>query len=555
MSFDVKHITYRYTPKGKTVLDDVTFTIGEGQITAVVGPSGSGKTTLVNVLSGVIPALEQNGVLEGELDFGSDALVSVVSQTPEDQLFGYGVEDAIAFGVENMGISSEEISDRIEYVLDLLNLQYLRKRSVAALSGGQRQAVCIASVLAMKPDILIMDEPVSSLDPNGKNMVRGILNQLKADGTTVLIVDNNLDWSAGIVDKVMGLDNGKIVFDGLRDDFFKDFPLQETLGVTIPQEVEIYRALSSLTDDIGMFYNMRGAERELDKIFEKRAVELTDDSETADDPYITVHQLNKFFEDGYHALKDINAAFPKGKVVAIMGQNGSGKTTLVKHLNGIYKPTTGDVRFMGESILKKTVAQISRNIILVFQHPEHMLFEQTVRAEISFCAKMHGLEFSPEKVDEVLKKYDLYDDAETFPVNLSMGKKHLLTILSVLFSSSDVIILDEPTLGMDLLIKNQLEDIIRGLRDAGKTVIIISHEIPLVFRNADEAIILNKSEKIYYGTIKDLALRDDIFEFINISLPPVVQLSKRYNFDKVCFNVEEFKEEAQKLLGKRGEEE
>ncbi len=214
MSFDVKHITYRYTPKGKTVLDDVTFTIGEGQITAVVGPSGSGKTTLVNVLSGVIPALEQNGVLEGELDFGSDALVSVVSQTPEDQLFGYGVEDAIAFGVENMGISSEEISDRIEYVLDLLNLQYLRKRSVAALSGGQRQAVCIASVLAMKPDILIMDEPVSSLDPNGKNMVRGILNQLKADGTTVLIVDNNLDWSAGIVDKVMGLDNGKIVFDG-----------------------------------------------------------------------------------------------------------------------------------------------------------------------------------------------------------------------------------------------------------------------------------------------------------------------------------------------------
>ena len=516
MSYSIKNIKYRYSEEGPVVIDDISLDIQESAVTAVVGPSGSGKTTIVKILSGVIPRLEQNGILEGELDFGESALVSVVSQNPEDQLFGYGVEDAIAFGLENMGVPSEQIAERIEYVLDLLNLQYLRNRSVAALSGGQRQAVCIASVLAMNPDILIMDEPVSSLDPNGKAMVRNILNQLKADGTTVLIVDNNLDWSAGVVDKVVGLDHGRVVFDGTRDEFFNDFELQETLGVTIPQEADIFRALAKKHDNISMFFNMKGAIKELDKHFEVVTKGPEEPSAADADSFLTVHQLNKIFEDGYHALKDINAAFHKGRVIAIMGQNGSGKTTLVKHLNGLYKPTTGDVRYMGETILHKSVAQISRNIILVFQHPEHMLFEQTVAKEVSFCARMHGLEFPEEEIMNVLDKYGMKDDAEVFPVNLSMGKKHLLTILSVLFSSSDVIILDEPTLGMDLNIKNQLEDIVHSLKDAGKTVIMISHEIPLVFKLADEAIILNKSEKVYEGSMKDLAYRDDIFEFINI---------------------------------------
>ena len=205
MNYRIQNITYQYAPDGKEVLKDVSLEIRRSAVTAVVGPSGCGKTTLVDILSGVIPKLENNGVLQGELELGENALVSVVSQSPENQLFGYGVEDAIAFGMENMGLPAEEIADRMEYVLDLLNLQYLRKRSVAALSGGQRQSVCIASVLAMHPDILIMDEPVSSLDPNGKKMVQNVLNQLRADGTTVLIADNNLEWSAGIVDRVVGL--------------------------------------------------------------------------------------------------------------------------------------------------------------------------------------------------------------------------------------------------------------------------------------------------------------------------------------------------------------
>lgn len=540
MDYVVNDISYKYTPDGKEVLKKVSFTIEKGKVTAIVGPSGCGKSTLVQIFSKVIPKLIGNGELQGTFDVPEGTFVSVVSQSPENQLFGYGVEDAIAFGMENLGLPQEEIMERMEYVLDLLNLQYLRNRSVANLSGGQRQAVCIASVLAMEPDILIMDEPVSSLDPNGKKMVQSILGQLSINGNTTVLVDNNLVWSAGIVDHVIGLLDGEVVFDGSRDDFFRDFELQERLGVIIPQEVEIYRELSRHFPGLDLFYTVEEGRKQIEKLICSKEFTNTEVSEEEKEPIITVHNLGKTFSDGFHALIDVNANVAKGKVVAILGQNGSGKTTFVKHLNGLYKPTEGDVRYRGESIIHKTVAKISKNIILVFQHPEHMLFEETVERELTFCARMQQVDFSEEQITEVLKAYHLEEERETFPLNLSMGKKHMLTILSVLFSSADVIVLDEPTLGMDGFLIKELADMIKRLSGEGKTVIMISHEIPLVFKTVDEAIILNQVEKIFEGSKDALARRDDIFENINIQLPPVVQLSKELGLDEICYNVEDF---------------
>ena len=540
MDYVVNDISYKYTPDGKEVLKKVSFTIEKGKVTAIVGPSGCGKSTLVQIFSKVIPKLIGNGELQGTFDVPEGTFVSVVSQSPENQLFGYGVEDAIAFGMENLGLPQEEIMERMEYVLDLLNLQYLRNRSVANLSGGQRQAVCIASVLAMEPDILIMDEPVSSLDPNGKKMVQSILGQLSINGNTTVLVDNTLVWSAGIVDHVIGLLDGELVFAGSREDFFRDFELQERLGVIIPQEVEIYRELSRHFPGLDLFYTGEEGRKQIEKLICSKEFTNTEVSEEEKEPIITVHNLGKTFSDGFHALIDVNANVAKGKVVAILGQNGSGKTTFVKHLNGLYKPTEGDVRYRGESIIHKTVAKISKNIILVFQHPEHMLFEETVERELTFCARMQQVDFSEEQITEVLKAYHLEEERETFPLNLSMGKKHMLTILSVLFSSADVIVLDEPTLGMDGFLIKELADMIKRLSGEGKTVIMISHEIPLVFKTVDEAIILNQGEKIFEGSKDALARRDDIFENINIQLPPVVQLSKELGLDEICYNVEDF---------------
>ena len=550
MDYRVNNISYKYTKDGEEVLKNVSFSIEKGKVTAIVGPSGCGKSTLVQIFSQVIPKLINNGELEGSFDVPKDTFVSVVSQNPENQLFGYGVEDAIAFGLENIGMPQEEIVERMEYVLDLLNLQYLRKRSVDNLSGGQRQSVCIASVLAMKPDILIMDEPVSSLDPNGKKMVQDILGQLSNSGNTTVLVDNNLVWSAGIVDHVIGLLEGEVVFDGSRDEFFKNFELQEKLGVILPQEVELYRGLSKQFQDIDLFYTVDEAFAQLQGKVKKKEILQKEALQEEMKPIITVQQLVKQFNDGFTALDHVDAQLPKGKVIAILGQNGSGKTTFVRHLNGLHKPTSGEVLYKGASILGKTVAQISKNIILVFQHPEHMLFEETVEKELTFCARMQEVPFSEEHITEVLEHYHLEKERETFPLNLSMGKKHMLTILSVLFSSADVIILDEPTLGMDGFLIEDLEKMIADLKAAGKTIIMISHEIPLVFRVSDYAVILNKGEKLFEGTKEKLVEREDIFEEINIMLPPVVQLSKKLGLDEVVFQVDDF---MKKVLEQRNE--
>lgn len=540
MEYKVNNISYKYTTDGPQVLKNVSFSIEQGKVTAIVGPSGCGKSTLVQIFSQVIPKLIGNGELEGSFDVPEGTFVSVVSQNPENQLFGYGVEDAIAFGLENIGMPQAEIVDRMEYVLDLLKLQYLRKRSVDNLSGGQRQSVCIASVLAMKPDILIMDEPVSSLDPNGKKMVQDILGELRDSGNTTVIVDNNLVWSAGIVDHVVGILDGEVVFDGSRDEFFQNFELQEKLGVILPQEVEIYRALSAKVPDVKMFYNMDRARAELaGRTTAKTRAEKEAAAESFN-PVISVKDLVKQFSDGFIGLKQVNAQVPEGKIVAILGQNGSGKTTFVKHLNGLYKPTSGEVDYRGESILGKSVAQISKNIILVFQHPEHMLFEETVEKELTFCARMQGVDFTEENITEILTRYHLEKEKENFPLNLSMGQKHMLTILSVLLSSADVILLDEPTLGMDGFLIGDLEKMVLELKKAGKTIIMISHEIPFVFRLADYTVILNHGEKVFEGTKEELVEREDIFDKINIEFPPVVRLSKELGLDEIVFDVDDF---------------
>ncbi len=546
MSFAVNQIRYQYSAEHEPILDDVSFTIEPGQVTAIVGPSGCGKSTLVSILSGVIPHLISGGVISGSLDVRENALISVVSQSPENQLFGYGVEDAICFGIENLGLDSESISERVEYVLDLLNIQHLRKRSVATLSGGQRQAVCIASVLAMQPDILIMDEPVSSLDPNGKRMIQTVLGSLKATGQTIIIVDNNLEWSAEIVEHVIGLLDGKVVFDGDRDTFFADEVLQQKLCVTIPQEIELYQALAGSLPGLDRFRTLAEAQQKLGRFLtpaapESDALPSEDAVKQPDaDVILTARGLSKTFRDGFRALIDVDADFSKGKVVAILGQNGSGKTTLVKHLNGLYRPDKGTISYRGQSTAGKSVARISKDIILVFQNPELMLFEETVLSELTFCARAQKIDYDEAAALEVLHRYDLLEHKDELPVNLAMGQKHLLTILSVLFSSAEVVILDEPTLGMDLRQKQQLTDIITHLKEAGKTVIVISHEIPLVFQISDEIIVLNEGVKLMHGTRQVLATCDELFARININLPPVVQLAKYFGLPSDCCDVPAF---------------
>lgn len=538
----VNHISYSYGKNHEyDILHDVHFRIYKGKITAVVGPSGSGKTTLLEVMTKVIPKLISNGALTGGFDIDENHLISAVSQVPENQLFGYSVEDAIAFGIENMGLPPQEISARMEHVLKLLRIEALRRKSIDALSGGQKQAVCIASVLAMSPDILVMDEPVSSLDPDGKNLIHDVLKSMKAEGNATVVFDNNLAWLADIADYVIGLKDGRIVFNGTTEEFFNNFAAQDELGVIIPQELALYRELKNKFSSLHMFYTLDDALKELadrDLIFQKKNEVASIEEEN--NTIISVKNLTKIFDKNFSALKNVEVSFEEGKITTILGQNGSGKTTLVKHLNGLLRPTEGDVLFKDTSILERSVAQISEDIILVFQHPEHMLFEDTVEEELTFCSRIKNIPVDKEEVDQVLKKYDLYEYQDEFPLNLSMGQKHMLTILSVLLSPAKVVILDEPTLGMDSFLISRLKEIILDLKRSGKTVILISHEIPFVFEITDNIILLNYGDKLFSGTKRVACQCRKLFESVNIHMPPVTELAFRMGMEDVPFSVQEF---------------
>lgn len=504
-------ITYKYGENAPLALDDINFSIQKGKVTAIVGPSGCGKTTLVEIFSGVIPKLIGNGVLSGSFDIPDDALVSVVSQNPENQLFGYGVEDAIAFGLENIGMPQEQISERMEYVLDLLNLQYLRKRSVSNLSGGQRQAVCIASVLAMSPDILIMDEPVSSLDPNGKALVRSILVQLSADNNTVVVVDNNLSWSAGIVDHVIGLLDGKVVFDGDRDTFFRDFELQKKLGVIIPQEVEIYRALARNHPDLPMFYTMEEGGRYISELLGgKRGSGSEPPAVEENETVISVHSLSQTFSDGFHALIDVNANLPEGKVIAILGQNGSGKTTFIKLLCRLYDPTEGEILLNGVNIQKYDYDEYMSVFSVVFQ--DFSLFSFKI-GEVVASSKT----FDENKVRECLQKANFGDKLHEMPegvhtylykgydqsgIEISGGEAQKIALARALYKDSPFILLDEPTAALDPISEYEVYSNFNAI-SGDKTTVYISHRLASC-RFCNKIVVFDDGKIVQHGSHEEL---------------------------------------------------
>ncbi|WP_052703045.1 ABC transporter ATP-binding protein [Paenibacillus beijingensis] len=531
MPISVQNVSYRHLHGSSRALEAVNLEIGAGEIAALVGKSGSGKSTLGFIISGVIPGLIKGSELSGDIIYDDERQhgVGFVSQIPENQLFGYRVEDAIVFGLENMGLGQAEIGARLERVLKLFRIEKLRDSPVSALSGGQKQTVCIASVLAMAPKLIILDEPVSSLDPQGKALVQEVLLQLKSEGQTVLLIDQNLDWSAQAVDRVIGLEAGRIVFDGAKMTFFRDANLYRRLGVTVPQMVDLFHECSPDPGTAPFTTVEDAAEFFRDKLADGWKDELREDSVSPDassEPTIELKDVVKEF-DGFRALDGVNARFDPGKVTAVLGQNGSGKTTMVRHLINLHRPTFGSVLYRGQSLQQRSTADIARSVAYVFQHPDQMIFEDSVHKEVTFSSRMMQFPIAEERVEELLAAHGLLAYKDSFPMNLSMGHKHMLTILSVLLTDPDVIILDEPTLGMDRIMKDLLARLIEDLKANDKTVIMISHEMSFVAETADETILMKNGRILLQGTTRDVFGRSELLRSVCIEPPQIKELADR----------------------------
>lgn len=536
--FTFEHCSYRYRRKGKDVLRDVTLSIEEGAVTAIVGKSGCGKTTLASLLSGVIPGVISSGLIEGKAEMTRPAFIGLVTQSPESQLFGYTVEDAVSFGLENQNIPRKEMETRVSGVLDLLHISHLRRRVVERLSGGQKQAVCIASVLVMQPELLVLDEPVSSLDPKGKALVQNILTRLRGAGQSVVILDQFIDWCADCVDHVVGMDAGKIVFEGTLLEFLKDFDLQEELGVTVPAPAELYHLEKESHRAFPLCVNVETlAEKLRGRIGVGPVKEKT--AAGGGDICLAVRHLRHCYGD-FEALSDVNAEFRRGTVTTILGQNGTGKTTLVHHINGLLKPTSGDILIDGKSIAGYSVAELSRKAALVFQNPDQMLFADTAAEEIAFSRKQHGNPMEEAEAVRLLAEAGMGNLAKAFPLNLSMGQKHMLTILGAAASGADIVIFDEPTLGMDLAMKRYLVELIGRLRNRGVCVILISHELSFVCEVSDRILLLHEGRILFSGSTADAFARTDLFEKMKMPLPDMEILSKDLGLSRNFLTAKDF---------------
>ena len=467
---ELNNVSYTYPQTVQPALHRITLSLEKGRCVMVTGPSGAGKTTLCLAASGILHH-EYGGKKEGLVvidgrnvtDYRSLSdlaqNVGVVFDDPEAQMIFTTVEEEILSALEHRGLSAAVIEERLAFIMKTTYLEELKDRSPHNLSGGQKQRVALAATLALGNDVLILDEPTSELDEHATKRIADILKELKSQGKTILLIEHKFGQFREMVDALVVLENGTITVQG------------------IPGEV--------LRDD-----RIRGmVQPDFSTVKKNEGVVLTSE------PIISVRDLTHCYGN-VQALSGISLTIRKGEFVAIVGENGSGKTTLVKHFNRLLAPTSGDVMVNGKNTKDCSIAALACDVGLVFQNPDHMFFADTVREEIAYGVKNLGIEHGGEVIDAALRDAGLTESAELYPRWLSRGERQRLGIACVVAMQPSVIVLDEPTTGLDgneaLLVIN----ILKKLQVNGHTIVIITHNRDIAQHCADRIITMESGRII-----------------------------------------------------------
>jgi energy-coupling factor transporter ATPase len=528
----ISGLTFRYSDTDKPALQDISLEVQDGEFVLITGPSGGGKSSLCRCLNGLIPHFH-GGEISGKVEVdGLDTMkhstkelatkVGMVFQDPENQLVTVDVEREIAFGLENLGFPRELMAKRVEEALDTVGIAGLRHRTVNELSGGEKQRVAIASVLALYPSMLVLDEPTSELDPKGAEEVLNVAERLNDElGITVILVEHRLDRVVQHVDRMIVLDNGRIVSDGTPQSTLSNGKLSER-GVEVPPIIKVVQGLRdrgiSVTNTPLTVKEGRAA---LASVVQRRVAErgeeavgdaplhLVPASNLKSDgvqPVVDVKALYHVYPGDSPALRNISLKIREGEFVAIMGRNASGKTTLVKHLNGLLKPTKGDVVVDGMDTREASGAELAKKVGYVFQNPNDHLFADSVEQEIAFSLRNLGFERGEMQpmIDQVLNRFGLTQYRERYPRSLSGGEKQRVALASVLVAQPKIVILDEPTRGMEYKLKAELMRYLDDYRKEGRVVILVTQDVETVAEYGDRVILVSEGRIVVDGAKRDL---------------------------------------------------
>lgn len=535
----LERVEFTYRGAAVPALRGVDLTLRRGEMVGIMGASGAGKSTLAKCLNRLVPAFE-DGDFRGVVRIGGrrvDATrvcdlaptVGMVFQDFEAQLFATNAGLEVAFAMQQVGMPRDEIVARIGPALASVGLAGFESRDPTSLSGGEKQRLAIAAVLALRPQLIVFDEPTTDLDPAGRAEVLALIHSLRGQGLSLVVIEHEAEELRDC-DRILLMREGEIVAQGPPHELLTRFALLEECGVHPP---DLNRALAMLDVD-ARAAGIAAAETSLRAAGFDRAPRVASAAPAAVVPtsptLVETHGLSFAYVPGRPVLETIDLKLAAGEFVAIVGQNGSGKTTLAKQLTGLLKPSQGRIMVAGHDRANLPPAASAHEIGYVFQNPDHQIFAATVEEEVAFGPRNFGLD--PEEVarrtDEVLHAVNLDHARDRDPFMLSKGERQRLAVASILALRPRLLILDEPTTGLDYREQRRMMALVTELNRNGIAIVIITHTPWLVAAYARRVVLLRKGTVRFDGAVRDFFAQHDLLRAAAFRPPEITVLARRF---------------------------
>lgn len=560
---EMKDVSFSYGASSQVALDHVSLSVREGEFVGVIGPAGSGRSTLAAVLSGAIPHHFHGQLYGATYVQGLDtceatltdisSVVGSVLQDIDAQMVASVVEDEMLFGMENFGVPHDQIEQRLVQTLETVGIAGLRHREIATLSGGQKQKVAIAAILAMDPRVLVLDEPTAALDPAATQLVYDTLRRINRErGVTVVVMEQKVAMLSEYCDRVMVMDAGKIVFSGAPHEVFAHGEELRRIGCDSPRVTRIYNRL--VADGVvpagSPCLNVSEAEqliaralggRETAAAGSAKAAVVSEAALPASSPHAPAPRPKAegakpavSFEDvcfsypgGGASVQNLELAVYPGELVGVVGQNGAGKTTLTKLLNGLLKPSSGVVTVAGLDTREAPVSRIAAHVSTLFQNPDRQICRDTVLDEVAFGLVLTGTpqEEARERAQRVIERFGL--PAEEAPFSLSRGQRQKIALASVVVMEPEVIVLDEPTSGLDYRECMTVMETVSEMAERGSAVIMVCHDMEVVSDFAERLVVMAQGCILGRGPTRQVFGEGDLMREASIAPPQVTELSER----------------------------
>lgn len=504
-------LTVTYLDAERPVLHDINLQIASHERILLLGPSGAGKSTLLRALSGLVPRAVEAEVIGQVLLDGRPVLewtpaqvaarLGFLFQEPETQFCMLDPVDEVAFGLENLAVEPDVMPERIAESFMRVGLpERAQKTRIDCLSGGQQQRLALAAVLALRPSMLLLDEPTALLDPAGRRLVVETVFKVAEEGLGFIVVEHLLDPWLDLLERVIVLDaRGRIVLDDTPHAAFSRHRSRlQSLGVWLPGTS--VRRRSTMAPPPQREMSVTGATQE---------------------PLLSLKRVTAAYDDGEPVLLDVSLDVFPGQFWALVGTNGSGKSSLAKTLIGMLRPMSGEVLLKGRDVSRIPTKELARHVAYVFQNPEHQFVTDTAWSEIQFSLREAGIpqQERVQKGREVLERFGLTLHAAANPFALSGGEKRRLAVAVMLVSGAPLLVLDEPTFGQDRRHAMELMETIARLHAQGMAVLMLTHDMDLVDAYAERVAVLHEGKIVYSGSVSELwSRRADLFRW-GLELP------------------------------------